>query len=105
MVSESTNVQWIRTVSRWISKSDKIAAVMKPIARYIEETRISVRQLATAARLDTTLVKAIVSSNYTPSPVAWPPPWAFLRTTFPGGTRSRSNTYAVTVHNADAQLD
>ena len=83
---------------------------MKPIARYLEETGISVGQLATAAGLDTKLIKAIVSGNYTPSPVrrsanAWPLSWAFRRTTFPGDTRSRSNTCAVTVHNADAQLN
>ena len=41
---------------------------MKPIARYIEEDGISVSQLATAAGLDSKLVKAIVSGNYTPSP-------------------------------------
>jgi ribosome-binding protein aMBF1 (putative translation factor) len=41
---------------------------MKPIARYLEETGISVGQLATAAGLDTKLIKAIVSGNYTPSP-------------------------------------
>jgi ribosome-binding protein aMBF1 (putative translation factor) len=42
---------------------------MKPIARYMEETGISVGQLAAAAGLDTKLVKAIVSGNYTPSPL------------------------------------
>ena len=41
---------------------------MKPIARYMEETGISVGQLATTAGLDTKLIKAIVSGNYTPSP-------------------------------------
>ena len=45
-----------------------MAAVMKPIARYVEESGISVGQLATAAGLDTKLIKAIVSGNYTPSP-------------------------------------
>ena len=45
-----------------------MAAVMKPIARYLEETGISVSQLATAAGLDARLVKAIVGGNYTPSP-------------------------------------
>ena len=49
-------------------KSDKMAAVMKPIARYIEETGISVGELVTATGLDAKLVKAIVSGNYTPSP-------------------------------------
>ena len=41
---------------------------MKPIARYMEETGISVDQLVTATGLDAKLVKAIVSGNYTPSP-------------------------------------
>ena len=41
---------------------------MKPIARYMEETGISVDQLAAAAGLDAKLVKAIVGGNYTPSP-------------------------------------
>lgn len=49
-------------------QSDKMAAVMKPIARYLEETGISVGQLVTASGLDVKLVKAIVSGNYTPSP-------------------------------------
>ena len=42
---------------------------MKPIARYLEETGISVGQLVTAAGLDAKVVKAIVSGNYTPSPL------------------------------------
>ena len=41
---------------------------MKPIARHLEETGISVDQLVAAAGLDSKLVKAIVSGNYTPSP-------------------------------------
>jgi hypothetical protein len=41
---------------------------MKPIARYLEETGMSVEQLIGAAKLDAKLVKAIVSGNYTPSP-------------------------------------
>ena len=45
-----------------------MAAVMKSIARCMEETGISLGQLVTAAGLDTKLVKAIVSGNYTPSP-------------------------------------
>ena len=45
-----------------------MAAVMKPIARYMEETGISVDQLVTAAGLDAKIVKAIVSGNFTPSP-------------------------------------
>ena len=41
---------------------------MKPIARCMEETGISVGQLAEAAGLDAKVVKAIVSGNYTASP-------------------------------------
>ena len=41
---------------------------MKPITRYLEETGITVGQLATNTGLDSKLVKAIVSGNYTPSP-------------------------------------
>jgi ribosome-binding protein aMBF1 (putative translation factor) len=41
---------------------------MKPILRYIEETGISIDQLATTTGLDRKLIKAIVSGNYTPSP-------------------------------------
>ena len=41
---------------------------MKPIAHYMEVAGISVDQLAGAARLDTKLVNAIVSGNYTASP-------------------------------------
>ena len=37
--------------------------IMKPLARYMEETGISVGQLATAEGLDTKLIKAIVSGN------------------------------------------
>ncbi len=42
---------------------------MKSIALHMEETGISVRQLVTAARLDGKLVNAIVSGNYTASPL------------------------------------
>lgn len=42
---------------------------MKPIACYMEEAGIGVAQLVTAAGLDAKLVKAIVSGNYTPSPL------------------------------------
>lgn len=45
-----------------------IAVVMKPLARYMEETGMSIDQLVEAAGLDAKLVKAIVSGNYTPSP-------------------------------------
>jgi len=41
---------------------------MKPLARYLEETGMSVDQLIVAAKLDAKRVKAIVSGNYTPSP-------------------------------------
>ena len=41
---------------------------MKPLARYLEDTGMSIDQLITAAGLDAKLVKAIVSGNYTPSP-------------------------------------
>ena len=41
---------------------------MKPLARYMEETGISLEQLIATAGLDAKLVKAIVSGNYTPSP-------------------------------------
>jgi transcriptional regulator with XRE-family HTH domain len=50
-------------------QSGKIAAVMKPIARYMEETGISLGQLVTAAGLDRKLVEAIVKGNHTPSPL------------------------------------
>ena len=46
-----------------------MAAVMKPLAHYMEEAGISVGQLVTASGLDAKLVKAIVSGNYTPSPL------------------------------------
>jgi transcriptional regulator with XRE-family HTH domain len=41
---------------------------VKPIARYMDETRLTVSQLVTASGLDAKLVKAILSGNYTPSP-------------------------------------
>jgi ribosome-binding protein aMBF1 (putative translation factor) len=41
---------------------------MKPLARHMEETGISIEQLIASAGLDAKLVKAIVSGNYTPSP-------------------------------------
>lgn len=41
---------------------------MKPIATILEETGISIDQLVAAAKLDTKLVKAIVTGNYTASP-------------------------------------
>jgi ribosome-binding protein aMBF1 (putative translation factor) len=42
---------------------------MKPIARHLEEAGISVAELVAASGLDAKVVKAIVSGNYTPSPV------------------------------------
>ena len=50
-------------------KSDKMAAVMKPLAHYMEEAGISIGQLVIVSGLDAKLVKAIVSGNYTPSPL------------------------------------
>jgi len=41
---------------------------MKAIARFMEETGISVGELVTATGLDAKLVKAVVSGNYTASP-------------------------------------
>ncbi len=45
-----------------------IAFAMKLLARYMEETGMSLDQLVAAAALDAKLVKSIVSGNYTPSP-------------------------------------
>jgi hypothetical protein len=42
---------------------------MKPLARYLEETEISLDQLVKAAGLDAKVVKAIVGGNFTPSPL------------------------------------
>ena len=41
---------------------------MQPLVRQMEETGIGVSQLVAATGLDTRLIKAIVSGNYTPSP-------------------------------------
>ena len=41
---------------------------MKPLARRLEESGMSVDQLVAATKLEAKLVKAIVSGNYTPSP-------------------------------------
>jgi transcriptional regulator with XRE-family HTH domain len=46
-----------------------MTAVMKSIATYVEERGITERELATAAGLDLKLVRAIVSGNFTPSPL------------------------------------
>jgi ribosome-binding protein aMBF1 (putative translation factor) len=45
-----------------------MAGVMKPIAHYLEEKRMTVAELAAAAALDAKLVQSIASGNYTPSP-------------------------------------
>ena len=45
-----------------------MAATMKPIARYLEDSGMSVGRLTTAAALDPKLVKAVVSGNFIPSP-------------------------------------
>lgn len=45
-----------------------MAAVMKPLACYIEKAGISVAQLVTITGLDAKLVTAIAGGNYTPSP-------------------------------------
>ena len=42
---------------------------MKPIARHMEETGVSVDQLVTATGLDRKLVSAIIKGNHTPSPL------------------------------------
>ena len=44
-------------------------AVLKPIARYLEEKGISIEQLIAASGLDGKQVKAIVSGNFTAGPV------------------------------------
>jgi len=41
---------------------------MKPIARLMEETGMSVGELVAATGLDAKLVKAVVGGNYTASP-------------------------------------
>lgn len=41
---------------------------MKPLARYMEENGMTLEQLVETSRLETKLVQAIVSGNYTPSP-------------------------------------
>ena len=42
---------------------------MKPIAHYMKAAGISIDHLVGAAGLDAKVVKAIVSGNYTPSPL------------------------------------
>ena len=41
---------------------------MKPIADYMEKTGMDTDQLAAASGLEKSVVKAIVTGNYTPSP-------------------------------------
>ena len=50
-------------------RSDNISAEVKPIQTYMDAAGVSIAQLATASGLDRKLVKAIVSGNYTPSPI------------------------------------
>ena len=50
------------------TKSDKIVAAMKPLARHMEDVGVSVEQLVAATRLDAKVVKAIIAGNYTASP-------------------------------------
>ena len=42
---------------------------MKPVAWYLEQRGTSLEQLVAASGLESRIVKAIVSGNYTPSPV------------------------------------
>jgi transcriptional regulator with XRE-family HTH domain len=46
----------------------KMKSIMKPLAHYMEQTGASVDQLAEATGLESKLVQAIASGNYTPSP-------------------------------------
>jgi ribosome-binding protein aMBF1 (putative translation factor) len=46
-----------------------MSADVKPIQTYMDAAGVSIAQLATASQLDRKLVKAIVSGNYTPSPI------------------------------------
>jgi ribosome-binding protein aMBF1 (putative translation factor) len=46
-----------------------MTTVMKSIASYVAERGITDHELATTAGLDRKLVKAIISGNFTPSPV------------------------------------
>lgn len=48
---------------------DSLADVMKPIARHMEETNVSVDQLVAATGLDEKLVNAIIKGNHIPSPL------------------------------------
>ena len=41
---------------------------MKPVARHIEDSGISIADLVKSSGLDTKRVKAIAGGNYTPSP-------------------------------------
>jgi hypothetical protein len=46
-----------------------MAAVVKSVASYMEETGIDLTQLVAASELDRKLVDAIVKGHYTPSPL------------------------------------
>jgi len=58
----------MEVVARVIREGDKMTAVMKPLAHYMEEAGITPGQVARATGLDARLVKAIASGNFTPSP-------------------------------------
>jgi hypothetical protein len=49
-------------------EDDKIAVAMKPIARYLEEKKMTQAELISVSGLDAKIVKAIVAGSYTPSP-------------------------------------
>jgi hypothetical protein len=46
-----------------------MAAVPKPIGHYLEQSGMSIDQLIAISGMDARQVKAIVSGNFTPSPV------------------------------------
>jgi len=58
-------VRGLRRCNRW---RDKMAAVMKSLARHMEEAGIGVAQLVAVTGLDSKLVRAIAGGNYIPSP-------------------------------------
>jgi hypothetical protein len=63
--SLKSHSSWIRSI---FIPRDKIALLMKPLARHVEETGTTVEQLVAKTGLDAKLVKSIVTGNYTPSP-------------------------------------
>ena len=66
--------------------------VMKPIAHYMEQAGVNVAQLVKATGLERDAVQAIVTGNYTPSPVL-----------SRGDTPFRFNTCAATDPKPDVQ--